>query len=116
MDIIVLGQFLLGFLAAVAILVNIQLVRLGHRYRDRNAPLLPLVDRLLFWLPIAAVILAAGGVALGESSLLSYHEGQDVNGLSWFVVGAGLSIFADLCAALTWITLREAFKTPPDTL
>src|SRR5690242_9673216 len=110
MDIILLGQLLLGVLAAVALLVNIQLARLGRRYRNYQAMQTPLMAALLRWLPLAAVVIVAGGVALGEISLLTYHHGQDVNGLSWFVVGACLSIFADMCAAMAWITLREALK------
>ncbi len=110
MDILLLGQCLLGALAAVAVLVNLQLVRLGRRHRGRRAMQAPLVAALLRWLPLAAIVIVAGGVALGEISLLGYHAGQDVNGLSWFVVGACLSIFADMCAAMTWITLREALK------
>jgi hypothetical protein len=110
MDIILLGQLLLGFLAAVAILVNIQLARLGRRYRSHQAMQTPLVAALLRWLPLAAVVVVAGGVTLAEISLSGYRQGQDVNGLSWFVVGTCLSIFADMCAAMTWITLREALK------
>ncbi len=110
MDIILLGHLLLGLLAAVAILVNIQLVRLGRRHRGHQAMQAPLVAALLRWLPVAAIVIVAGGVALGEISLPGYHAGQDVNGLSWFVVGACLSIFADMCAAMAWIALREALK------
>jgi hypothetical protein len=110
MDIILLGQILLGSLAVVALLVNIRLARLGRRYRSHQAMRAPLVAALLRWLPLAAVVMVAGGVALGEITLLSYHQGQDVGGLSWFVVGACLSIFADMCAAMTWIALREALK------
>lgn len=110
MNILVLGHLLLGFLAAISILVNLALVRLGRRCRHRKELLTPFVVSILRWLPVAAVVMMAGGVALGESSLLSYHESQDVGGLSWFVVGASLAIFANLCAAMTWITLREALK------
>ncbi|HEY7358134.1 MAG TPA: hypothetical protein VH590_16755 [Ktedonobacterales bacterium] len=110
MDMILLGQLLLGALAAVAVLVIIQLVRLGRRHRGQPGMQTPLVAALLRWLPLAVMVIVAGGVALGEISLLGYHAGQDVNGLSWFVVGACFSIFADMCAAMTWITLREALK------
>jgi hypothetical protein len=110
MDILVLGQVLLGFLAAVAILVNIQLVRLGREYRRRNKSLAPILAAMLLWLPLLAGVIAAGGIALGESSLLSYRAGQDVNGLGWFVLGACLSIFADTIAATIWITMRDVLK------
>lgn len=110
MDIILLGHCLLGFLAVVAIIVNIQLVRLGRRFRGRQVPLTPFLASLLLWLPVMALVVVAGGVALGESSLLTYRAGQNAAGLSWFVVGTSLAIFADLCAAMTWITLREALK------
>ncbi|HEY7347442.1 MAG TPA: hypothetical protein VH599_03920 [Ktedonobacterales bacterium] len=115
MNILVMGHLLLGFLTAVAILVNLQLVRLGRRYRSQHEMLPPAVASLLIWLPLAAAVMVAGGVALGESSLLSYHDAQDVGELSWFVVGACLSIFADLCAAMTWITVREALKVTDAT-
>src|SRR5215467_1924754 len=69
MDIIILGQCLLGFLAVVAILVNLQLARLGRRQRRRKTPLPPLVASLLLWLPVLASVIVAGGGALGESSL-----------------------------------------------
>jgi hypothetical protein len=113
-----MGHLLLGFLAAVSMLVNIQLARLGRRQRRRNQLLAPFVASLLLWLPLVTVLIVAGGVALGEISLLGYRDSQDVNGLSWFVVGACLSIFANLCAAMTWIALREALKGPsaPDHL
>jgi hypothetical protein len=109
-NIFVMGHLLLGFLAAVAIVVNFQLARLGRSHRHHRERLAPFVVALLLWLPLAAAVMVAGGVALGESSLLSYHDSQDVNGLDWFVVGACLSIFADVCAAMTLITLREALK------
>ncbi len=115
MDIILLGQGLLGFLAVVALAVNIQLVRLGRRYQGRHLPLTPFLASLLRGLPVVALVVVVGGVALGESSLLTYRAGQSAAGLTWFVVGASLAIFADLCAAMTWITLREALKGP-DTL
>lgn len=110
MNIFVMGHVLLGFLAVVALLVNVQLVRLGRRHRHHTQRLTPFVVSLLVWLPYAAVVIVVGGVALGETSLLNYQHGQDVGGLSWFVVGACLSIFADLCAAMTLITLSEALK------
>ena len=111
MHIIILGQVLLGFLAVIAMLINLQLVRLGLRYRKRQKPLAPIGVALLFWLPLLSVALAAGGIALAESSLLSYHTGQDVGGIGWFVLGVGLSIFADTFAALIWIPMREIFNT-----
>jgi hypothetical protein len=110
MDIIILGQILLGFLAVVAIIVTILLLRLGRRYRGLQISLTPLANFFLRWLPFVALVVVASGVTLGETSLLSYHEAQDVSELNWFVVGACLAIFADLCAAMTWITLREAVK------
>lgn len=110
MNISIIGQFLLGFLAVVAILVNIQLVRLGLRYRKRRKALVPIAVALLFWLPLLDVVIAAGGIALAESSLLSYQGGQSANDLGWFVVGTGLSIFADTFAALIWIPIREVFN------
>jgi hypothetical protein len=110
MDIIILGQFLLGFLTLVALAVNMQLVRLGRRFRARHVPLTPFLALLLLWLPVVALVVVAGGAALGETSLLTYRAGQDASGLDWFVVGASLAIFANLCAAMTWITLREALK------
>jgi hypothetical protein len=110
MNIFVMGHVLLGFLAVVALLVNVQLVRLGRCHRHHTQRLTPFVAALLVWLPYAAGVMVVGGVALGETSLLGYQQGQDVNGLSWFVVGACLSIFANLCAAMTLITLSEALK------
>jgi len=110
MDSIILGQFLLGFLAVVAIVVNIQLVRLGLRHRRRHKPQATIWVAALFWLPLLSVALAAGGIALAEISLLSNHAGQDVVWLGWFVLGAGLSIFADTFAALVWIPMREIFN------
>ena len=110
MNSIILGQFLLGFLAVIAMLVNIQLVRLGLRHRKRHKPLAPIGAALLFWLPLLAVALAAGGIALAESNLLGYHAGQDVGWLGWFVLGVGLTIFADTFAALVWIPMREIFN------
>ncbi len=110
MDILIVGQFLLGFLAVIAILVNMQLLRLGLRYRKRHKPLAMIWVKTLFWLPLLAVLLAAGGIALAEISLLGYRAGQDVSGLGWFVVGAGLAIFADTFAALVWIPVREVFN------
>ncbi|HLV99731.1 MAG TPA: hypothetical protein VKT82_13760 [Ktedonobacterales bacterium] len=111
MDIIILGQFLLGFLAVVAILVNLQLMRLGLRYRKRHKAQATILVAMLFWLPLLAVVLAAGGITLAESSLLSPHTGQDMGWLGWFVLGVGLSIFADTFAALIWIPMREIFNT-----
>jgi hypothetical protein len=110
MSIMLMGQLLLGFLAGASILVNIQLMRLGRHHRRHIELLAPLMRSLLLWLPHLALLIVAGAIALGESSLLGYRGSQDVNGLSGFVVGACLSIVADLCASLTLITLREAFK------
>ncbi len=110
MDIMILGHCLLGFLAVVAIVVNIQLVRLARRYRERQLPMTPMLTLLLARLPLLALVVVAGGDALGESSLLTYRAGLDASGLDWFVVGASLAIFADLCSSMTWITLREALR------
>jgi hypothetical protein len=111
MNIIILGQVLLGFLALVALLVNLQLARLGLRYRQRQKPLSALLVAALIWLPLLDVALAAGGIALAEITLLSYRAAPDVGGLGWFVVGAGLAIFADTFATLIWIPMREIFNT-----
>jgi|SRR5579859_3026220 len=116
MNILLMGQLLLGFLVAVSILVNISLVGLGQRQRRSGALLPPFIVLLLRWLPWMAALMVVGGVALGESSLLGYQQSPDVNGLGWFVLGASLSIFADVCAAMTLITLREALKVTDATI
>ncbi len=103
-----MGHVLLGCLAAVSLLVNVLLMRLRRGLRPEAVT--RFAAAFLRWLPLAAVAMVAGGVALGEMSLLNYYDGQAVNGLDGFLVGAGLSIFADLCAAMTWIMLREAVK------
>jgi len=109
MNVLVMGQLLLGFLAVIAILSNALFVRLRQRYQRRMKILTPL-SPLLLWLPLVAAVMVAGALALAESSLLSYSASQDVNGLLWFVVGACLMIFADLCVALAAIALREALR------
>jgi hypothetical protein len=109
MSVLVMGQLLLGFLTAIALLVGVLFVRLRQRYRRRVVLLKPM-SPLLLWLPLAAAVMVTGALALAERSLLSYNASQDVNGLSWFVVGACLLIFADLCVALAAIALREAVR------
>lgn len=109
MNVLVMGQLLLGFLAAIALLVGAFFVRLRRRYRRLVARLTPM-SPLLLWLPLAAAVMVAGALALAELSLLGYNTSQDVEGLSWFVVGACLMIFANLCVALAAIALREALK------
>ncbi len=116
MDILLMGELLLGFLVAVALVVNVLLVRLGRRQRRSIVSLPSFIALLLRWLPWIAVFLVVGGVALGESGLLGYQQSPDVSGLGWFVVGASLSIFADVCAALMLITLREALKVTTATI
>lgn len=110
MSVQMMGQTLLGLLLLVAFLVNLALIRLGRRSLSRLAQVAAPMLLLLRWLPWLALLLAVGGLALAESSLLTYHDAQDPGSLSWLVIGACLMIVADLCAALVWITLREAFK------
>lgn len=110
MSVQVMGQALLGVLLLVAFLVNGALVRLGRRSASRFAQLAVPMQLLLRWLPWVALLLAVGGLALAESSLLTYRDAPDPGSLSWLVIGACLMILADMCAALVWITLREAVK------
>jgi hypothetical protein len=110
MNVQVMGQTLLGVLLLVALLVNIALLRLGRRSLSHFTQLAAPMRSLLLWLPWLALLLAGGGLALAESSLLTYHDAQDLSSLNWLVIGACLIILADVCAALVWITLREAIK------
>jgi hypothetical protein len=110
MNVQVMGQTLLGVLLLVALLVNVALVRLGRRSLSRFAQLAAHMCLLLRWLPWLSLLVAVGGLVLAESSLLTYHAAQDPGSLSWLVIGACLMILADMCAALVWITLREAVK------
>ncbi len=111
MSVQVMGQSLLGLLLLAALLVNLALIRLGRRSWGCLVQVAAPMQLLLRWLPWVALLLAVGGLALAESSLLTYHTAQDPGSLSWLVIGACLMIVADLCAALVLITLREALKT-----
>jgi hypothetical protein len=110
MSVQVMGQTLLGLLLLAACLINGVLLRLGRRSASRFAPLAAPMRFLLRWLPWVALLLAVGGLALAESSLLTYHEASDPGSVSWLVIGACLMMLSDMSAALVWITLREAVK------
>lgn len=110
MNVQIVGQALLGGLLVVALLLNVQLGRLGRRHRRPIETLASPLRALLLWLPWGVLLLVAGGMILAEISLLRYHDAQNLDGLSWFVVGACLMILADLFVALVYLPLREAFK------
>ncbi len=102
-----MGHLLLGLLAVVGLVVSMLLLR-----QVRHLPSGALAFRVaLRWLPIIVLVIVAGGAALAESSLLTVQDGQGVDGLNGFVVGTCLVIFADLCAVLACISLKEALKT-----
>jgi hypothetical protein len=107
MSSLLLGHLLLGVLGVIGLVVTILLLR---QVRHLSAGT-PAFRTVLHWLPIIALIVMAGGVALAESSLLSIQGGQGVDGLGGFVIGTCLVIFADLCVALACISLREVLKT-----
>lgn len=116
MSVQVMGQTLLGLLLLVSLLVNASLLRLVKRgaalWGDVAAPL----RAFLRWLPWVALLLTLGGLALAEGSLLTYHQAQNLDGLNWLVIGACLMIFANLCAAMVWLALREAVKITRSSL
>lgn len=107
MSTLFLGHLLLGLLGLVGLVFTVLLLR---QVRPLSAGT-PAFRTALHWLPIIALVVVIGGVALAEGSLLSIQSGQGVDGLSGFVIGTCLVIFADLCTALACISLREALKT-----
>ena len=109
MSALIMGQLLLGFLAVASILVNLLFVRLKRHYQcQMEIP--TALPALLFWLPLGMAVVVIVALALAESGLLSYGASQDLNGVSRFVIGTCLLIFADLCVALAGIALKEVVK------
>ena len=110
MDIVVMGQLLLGCLLVIALLVNGLLLRLRWRLRRAfsEAPLV--LNALLLWAPVFLLAVGIGGAALAGFNLLTFRNGQDTSGVSWFMLGTCLVIFANVCSAFILIRLRETLN------
>lgn len=110
MDVLLMGQFLLLFLIVIALLVNGLLLRLGLRFRQALSEVPLVLNALLLWAPLFLLALVIGGAVLAEFNLFTFRDGQDMSGMSWFIVGMCLVIFANVCSAFTFINLRETLK------
>lgn len=110
MDVLLMGQLLLVFLIVIALLVNGLLLRLGCRFRQALSAVPLALNALLLWAPLFLLALVIGGAVLAEFNLFTFRDGQDMSGMSWFIVGMCLVIFANVCSAFTFINLRETMK------
>lgn len=110
MDVLLMGQLLLVFLIVIALLVNGLLLRLGWRFRQALSAVPLALNALLLWAPLFLLALVIGGAVLAEFNLFTFRDGQDMSGMSWFIVGMCLVIFANVCSAFTFINLRETMK------
>lgn len=111
MDVLLMGQLLLLFLIVIALLVNGLLLRLGWRFRQALSEVPLVLNALLLWAPLFLLVLVIGGAVLAEFNLFTFRDGQDdMSGLSWFIVGMCVVIFANVCSAFTFINLRETLK------
>ncbi len=110
MDVLLMGQLLLGCLLLIALLVNGLLLRLGQRLRHALSEASGSLNTLLVWAPVGLLAMAVGAAALAEFSLFTFRNAPDTSGISWFMLGACLMIFANVCSAFILIRLKETLS------
>lgn len=110
MDVLLMGQLLLGCLLFIAFLVNGLLLRLAQRLRHTLSEVGGSLNALLLWAPVGLLAMVLGAAALAEFSLFTFRDAPDTSGISWFMLGACLMIFANVCSAFTLIRLKEALS------
>ena len=110
MDVLLMGQVLIGCLLVLALLVNGLLLRLGWRLRHNLSAVPLLLNALLLWAPVVLLAVVIGGAALAEFNLFTFRNAQDTSGVSWFMLGTCLVIFANVCSAFILIRLRETLN------
>lgn len=108
MSVLLMGHLLLGCLLLIALLANGLLLRLGQQWRHRAPGSL---HTLLLWMPVGLLAVALLATALAEFNLLTYQHEPDTSGVSWFMLGACLMIFADVCSTVILIRLKELLHT-----
>lgn len=107
MDVLLMGQLLLGCLLAMAFLMNGLLLRLGWRLRQSLSEAALSLNALLLWAPMFLLLVVIGGAAFAWFNLFTFRDAQDTSGVSWFMLGTCLVIFADVCSAFILIRLKE---------
>lgn len=106
-DVLPMGQMLLGALLLIALIVNVRLLWLGQRLRHTLSEGAGSLHTLLLWAPIGLLVVALSATALAEFSLLTFRNAPDTSRVSWFMLGACLMIFANVCSAFILIRLKE---------
>lgn len=110
MDVLLMGQLLLGCLLLIAFLVNGLLFRFGQRLRQTLSEAPGSLNTLLLWAPVGLLAMVLGAAALAEFSLFTFRNAPDTSGIGWFMLGACLMIFANVCSAFILIRLKEALS------
>jgi hypothetical protein len=110
MDVLLMGQLLLGCLLLIALLVNGLLLRLGQQLRHALSEVPGSLNTLLLWAPVGLLAMVLGGAALAEYNLFTFRDAPDTSGISWFMLGACLMIFANVCSAFILIRLKETLS------
>ena len=110
MDVLLMGHLLLGCLLVIALLVNGLLLRLGQQFRHTLSEVPGSLNALLLWAPIALLAMVIGAAALAEFNLFTFQDAPDTSGVSWFMLGACLMIFANVCSAFILIRLKETLR------
>ena len=110
MDVLLMGQLLLGCLLVIAFVVNGLLLRLRQRLRHILSEASWSLHTLLLWASVGLLFVVLSATALAEFSLFTFQNAPDTSRVSWFMLGACLMIFANVCSAFTLIRLRETLS------